>query len=858
MKIKLNQKIFWIVAFLFVALNIFITYNSYQNYQHVIETRAINRAQILQSYVYATKDVYTKQFIESKMTLNDSTMGFLPPFSSELINEKFSSILNDGTQIREVVHEPKNLKNLPNKDEIRAIEHFLKHKDDEYIINEIEHNNQKYISYQTPIIADKSCLTCHGQKDEIPVSLKYLYNENYIYEIGDVIGVTNIIIPLEYITKQVMDMYYKNTVGRWAMVFIILLILYIAIKRLTIKDIKQKESLEDEIGKKTEALERQQNELIAINKNQEHLYLTLKTVAECNKILITAKTIDELIQNTAVTIHSNSTFVSVRISLFEDGKLKLKSSIGIVEENNEILPLERDIFKNNRYSVLKNFDGLSKKCIDRVKKYNFTEVYALPLRKEHYAQNALGTIIICTAQANGFTHEERGMIDELAGDIGFAINSFYQKDTINKLSFYDTLTNLPNQNLFEQYLYQAFINSTNKNEYGAVLFVDIDNFNDVNNVLGKEAGDFILKEISNRLINKLNDITLIARYRSDQFLILIESLSKNEDEAAVASQYYAQRVSEIVKDPFIFKSQNFYLTLSIGIVIFFDHTKISSELLNEAEYATKTAKENGGNSIKFFNASLQEITKSRTKMVQSLKIGLESSELFVLYQPQVDENKKVVGVEALIRWKSNEGIVISPAWFIPLAEESGIIKDIGKFVLDEAIKQLLVWSSDKVKKDWRISVNVSPLQFREDNFVQNIKDLLQRHGFNPNLLRLELTEGVLIGDKESAMQKINDLSELGFSISIDDFGTGYSSLGYLKHLKIDELKIDQSFVFGLKEENSSDKTIIKTIVMMGEEFGFEVIAEGVETQEQFEELKSLGCKYFQGYLFSKPIEAKML
>lgn len=858
MKIELNQKIFWFVAFLFIALNVFITYTSYQNNQTVIKKRAINRAQTIQSYINAVKDVYNHRFIKSNLDINDSTIGFLPAYSFEEINQKFSSILNDGTQIREVVYKPKHLKNLPNKDDLKAIEYFLKYREDEYFVKEIEHNYQKYISYQTPIVVEKSCLTCHGKKDEISLSFKHLYNENYIYEIGDIIGITNIIIPLDYIAQQTIDMYFKYTITRWIMVFIILLIVYIAIKRLTIKDIKQKESLKEDISKKTEALERQKNELIAINKNQEHLFLTLKTIAECNKILITAKTIDELIQNTAVTIHSNSAFISVRISLFEDGKLKLKSSIGIVEENDEILPLERDIFENNRFSVLKNFETLDKKCIDRAKKYNFTEIYALPLRKEHYAQDALGTMIICTAHANGFTHEERGMIDELAGDIGFAINSFHQKDIIKRLSFYDTLTNLPNQNLFEQYLHQAFINSENKNEYGAVLFVDIDNFNDVNNVLGKEACDFILKELSNRLITSLNDTTLISRYRSDQFLILIESLSKNEDEAAIASQHYAQIVSELIKEPFILKSQKFYLTLSIGIVIFFNHTKTSSELLNEAEYATKTAKEEGGNGIKFFNASLQEITKSKTKIVQSIKMGLEANELFVLYQPQVDENKKVVGVEALIRWKGNDGEVISPSSFIPLAEESGVIKDIGKFILNEAIKQLLIWSSDEIKKEWKISVNVSPLQFREDNFVQNIKDLLQKYGFNPNLLRFELTEGILIGDKDSAMQKINDLSELGFSISIDDFGTGYSSLGYLKHLKIDELKIDQSFVFGLKEGSSSDKTIIKTIVMMGEEFGFEVIAEGVETQEQFEELKSLGCKYFQGYLFSKPIEAKML
>lgn len=566
MKIELNQKIFWLVALLFIALNILITYTSYQNNEHVIETRAINKAQTLQSYINAVKNVYNHQFIRSNLDVNESTIGFLPSFSSELINQKFSSILNDGTQIREVVYKPKNLKNLPNKDEIVAIEYFFKNKNEEFFIKKLEHNNQKYISYSTPIVVDSSCLSCHGKKHEILTSLKNIYDENYIYEMGDIIGVTNIIIPIDYIALQITSMYYKYTFGRWLMVFIILFIIYISIKHLTIKDTKQKEFLENEVQKQTKALENQKNELIAINKNQEHLYSTLKTVVECNKILITAKNIDELIHNTAITIHSNNTFSSIRISLKENGVLKLKSSIGIVDNEDEILPVEKDVFENNHFVILNALNNtLPQKCRERVEKYGFHEIYVLPLRKEHYATEALGTVLICTSQKNGFTTQEREMLDELAGDIGFAINSFHQKDTIKRLSFYDTLTNLPNQNLFEQYLYQALINSENKNEYGAILFIDIDNFNDVNNVLGKEAGDFILKEMSDRLLSKLRGTTLIARYRSDQFLILIEALSKYENEAAMMSQHYAQRASELIKEPFIFKSQSFYLTISIGL-----------------------------------------------------------------------------------------------------------------------------------------------------------------------------------------------------------------------------------------------------------------------------------------------------
>ncbi|DAB27319.1 MAG TPA: diguanylate cyclase [Sulfurimonas sp. UBA10385] len=553
-------------------------------------------------------------------------------------------------------------------------------------------------------------------------------------------------------------------------------------------------------------------------------------------------------------MHSNTTFASVKISLFQNNQLTVKSSIGLDEDFN-ITPLEYDVFKNNRAVLLKSFDEtLPDECREKVKKYNITEIYSLPLRKEHYAKEAIGVISICTTEIKGLSEEEREMIEELAGDVGFAINSFHQKDAINHLSFYDLLTNLPNQKLFEKHLTQALTNSNNSKNYGAVLFFDFDNFKNVNDLMGKEAGDFILTNTADRLILTLNKASIISRYASDKFLILLENISSSEDEAAIIAEEFANEILLLTKEPFSIKEQFFYLTSSIGIVLFFDHNVNIDTLLNQAEYALRTAKSDGKNIIRFYNESLQNMTKSRSSMLQHLKEALLENQFFVNYQKQVDSDSKVTGVEALLRWQHPVMGLISPAQFIPLAEESGIIKELGAYVLREAANQLIAWKNNEIKKEWRISVNVSPLQFRDIDFVTNIKNLISSTSMNPTKLRVELTESVLIKNQEDAMQKIKELSKLGISVSIDDFGTGYSSLVYLKHLKINELKIDQSFVFGL-ETNSSDKTIIKTIIAMGEEFGFEVIAEGVETKEQFDMLKSLGCKYFQGYLFAKPCMA---
>jgi EAL domain-containing protein (putative c-di-GMP-specific phosphodiesterase class I) len=344
---------------------------------------------------------------------------------------------------------------------------------------------------------------------------------------------------------------------------------------------------------------------------------------------------------------------------------------------------------------------------------------------------------------------------------------------------------------------------------------------------------------------------MISRFGSDKFLILIEDLSDEEKESAIAAKQFAQKIVSIAKDPFILNEKTFHLTCSIGIALFYDHKTTPESILNQAEYAMRVAKESGKNVIKFYSQTLQDMTNLRSLMLQNLKEAVLSNQFILYYQKQVDGNANIVGVEALIRWQHPNLGFIPPNEFIPLAEESDIIKDIGAYVLNQTTDLLIKWSNEDVKKEWRISVNISPKQFSDEAFVENIKNLINSKNIDPNKLRVELTEGVLIDNQKNAMQKIEELKRFGVSISIDDFGTGYSSLGYLKHLQIDELKIDQSFTLGLNQ-NGSDKTIIKTILTMGEEFGFVVIAEGVETKEQFEVLRDMGCKYFQGYLFAKP------
>lgn len=849
-RINFNEKLFKTVALLIIFSNILLTIYMYNKFKNFIETRAYHRAETLNNYFSSMRYVYHQQFIKSDLKINDSTIGFLPAHASSLISDKFAEISNDDISLRNVTNRPRNPANKADVFEEEAMDYFKNNPSADIHLIKISKNNKIYLNYTYPLKIEPYCLKCHGTKEETMPSIRERYDTGYDYKLGDIRGVTSIKIPLDSIAGQTMDIFYKTMAMLWLTIIILLTIIHFAIKALMKKDIEQNEMLKKEVDVKTSYLKKQQSEL-------QHLFGILKTVKDFNQILINAKSVDELIKDTALSMHSNTSFADVKISIYEDGKLVVKSSVGIIKEM-DITQLENDVFDNNRYIFLKNFDeALHEECMEKVKKYGISEIYSLPLRKNHNAQEALGTITIYSTQERGLSKEERDMIDELAGDIGFAINSFHQKDAINKLSFYDPLTNLPNHTLFEKHITQALENSYKNMRYGALIFMDIDNFKSVNDLMGQDEGDFVLKETANRLAMQLKDISMISRFGSDKFLILIENLSNKQESAAVVAEEYAKQILEITKEPFVLKDKTFYLTCSIGIALFFDNVETSALLLNQSEYAMRTAKKDGKNVIRFYDSSLQETTKSRSLLIQNIKEALKERRFFVLYQKQFDKDEKPVGVEALIRWRHPTIGVISPAEFIPLAEESGVIKEIGRFVLENATDMLISWANDNIKKEWRVSVNVSPLQFRDADFVDEIKELISTKMIDPNKLRLELTEGVLIDNQKNAMKKIEELNAFGVSLSIDDFGTGYSSLGYLKHLKIDELKIDQSFVYALLN-NNSDKTIVKTIILMGKEFNFEVIAEGVETKEQFELLKEMGCDLFQGYYLSIPSKAEDL
>jgi len=429
------------------------------------------------------------------------------------------------------------------------------------------------------------------------------------------------------------------------------------------------------------------------------------------------------------------------------------------------------------------------------------------------------------------------------------------QDEIERLAFYDSLTQLPNRRLLIDRLHQALSASQRRNAHGALLFIDLDDFRTINDTKGHPTGDLLLKEVANRLNNCVRVEDTIARIGGDEFVIMLEDLSPNVKEAAAQAEMVGEKVLQTICRPFQLGVHDHHSTASIGIILFFGHTDNEDELLKRADSAMYRAKTAGRNTVRFFDPDMQANLEARAALEIELRQTISNQQLQLYYQPQISHDQRIFGAEALIRWLHPERGMISPAQFIPLAEETGLIVPIGHWVLETACAQLKLWENDALTRDLHLSVNVSARQFRQADFVNSVLSVLDASGANPACLKIELTESLVLDNVSDSIEKMHALKARGVSFSMDDFGTGYSSLSYLKRLPLDQLKIDQSFVRDIATDQG-DAVIVQTIIGMAHNLGLNVIAEGVETEAQREFLMKNGCLAFQGFLFSRPVPIK--
>jgi diguanylate cyclase (GGDEF)-like protein/PAS domain S-box-containing protein len=425
------------------------------------------------------------------------------------------------------------------------------------------------------------------------------------------------------------------------------------------------------------------------------------------------------------------------------------------------------------------------------------------------------------------------------------------EEEIKALAFHDSLTQLPNRLFLTERLHQVGADVGQNTQKYALLFVDLDDFKTLNDSRGHTIGDLLLQEVAHRLVACVRHSDTVARLGGDEFVVLIEELGNDIDYATIQTTGIGEKILAEIARPCVLAGERYRCTVSIGIAMFAAQHKNPDELLTQADIAMYQAKADGRNTLCFFSNDLQEEIDRRLEMKNDLHLSIEREYFQLYYQPQVDHGG-LVGAEALIRWNHPARGLVSPGVFIPLAEETGLILPLGRWVLETACRQIATWGAGKATAHLALAVNVSALQLRQPDFVNLVLATLGRTGANPRNLKLELTESMLVDDAEGAIAKMAALRSQGVRFALDDFGTGYSSLSYLKRLPLDQLKIDRSFVRDVPTD-ADDVAITQTIVALGQAMGLPVIAEGVETEAQRDFLSGLGCQAFQGFLFGRPV-----
>jgi len=428
------------------------------------------------------------------------------------------------------------------------------------------------------------------------------------------------------------------------------------------------------------------------------------------------------------------------------------------------------------------------------------------------------------------------------------------QEQVKFLAYYDALTNLPNRRFLNQNLQQVITTARDNGQIGGLLFIDLDRFKNINDSMGHHIGDALLTEAAKRIVSCLSESDTAVRIGGDEFVLLIPVLGRQFDEAQNNVTRLAETLLALLSQVFRLEETDLFISASIGISFFPLDDADDVQILRQADTAMYEAKDSGRNGFRFYRQEMQEQVETRAMLEKALRSAIRNDEFYLVYQPQVNENAELIGFEVLLRWFNEELGLVSPCRFIPIAEEMGLIDEIGYWVLENACRQLKIWQDEGLPASFEgMAINISPYQFAKDSFVDTIKEVIESTQIDPSLLDLEITEGMLVENISSVAEKMWRLKEHQVRFSIDDFGTGYSSLRYLQHFPITQLKIDQSFVRDLSNDPNSH-VIINTIVSMANHMKLSVLAEGVESQIEKEILSKIGCSRYQGYYFSKPVE----
>ncbi|WP_456322700.1 EAL domain-containing protein [Hydrogenimonas sp.] len=558
------------------------------------------------------------------------------------------------------------------------------------------------------------------------------------------------------------------------------------------------------------------------------------------------------------TVSDISIYIRIKTTVLKDSKNRLVGAIGIVEDISRELEHKRQIESFAQFYIQNPNPVMQLSCSSRAILIENDTAWQIHIGMEKNEPKKWEEFLkeVCSREHKSIDLRYNQAIyqfdivaidDEQINLYGRNVTKErIARERADYLAYYDELTSLPRRKLLFEHVKIAMMRAERNNTTNALLFLDLDNFKQVNDSMGHDVGDFLLQQLAKRLANLMRTGDIVARLGGDEFVILLSDIEGDKEEAAMKSEIVATKIREEVAKPFAIKGRKLHFSVSLGITLF-TYGRDFFDLLKEADVAMYEAKSSGKNGIRLFDSKLEESTVNKTELMQDLHSAIEKNQLILLYQPQIEiSSGKCVGAEALLRWEHPKRGLVSPEIFIPLAEESGLIHELGQWVLRRVAKE-----SAQLPLDY-IAINISIKEFVRSDFIEMIKTMVENKEIDPSRIELEVTESVFIENFKETNHKLQELRKMGFRFSIDDFGTGYSSLAYLKNLSIETLKIDRSFIEDIGI-NPNDEILARTIIDIARHFGMKTVAEGVENDTQINFLKNFGCDIIQGYYFSKPI-----
>lgn len=830
---KLKIKIWLLLgALMSVVLAVDLT-TSYKRLSATLLADAEYEARTVYGFMMATRRIYQQQFINSGLPVNDKTIGFLPAHSFSRISKDFANWNKSGIIFNNVSDVPRNPGNQADRFELEDMAWYRADpKATERMREIVTDRGVGYLLYTAPIRIEPFCLKCHGKREDAPPSIREKYATAYDYEVGDLRGVASIRIPAENFKERHFRLWGERLVQSligYAILFLALgfILDWLVTRRLSRLEhgaqqiaagdykARVKEEAHDEIAGLALTFNRMADEVHA----RDQTLGKLTQAVEQSPVSIIITDLDARIE------YVNQTFVH---------------STGYSRE--EALCANPRILQSGRtppesyhsmWATLMQGQAWQGELTNR--------------RKD--GSELLEFVVISPIR------EPDGRITHYLAVNQDVTDKKQAEAEIHRLAYFDALTGLPNRTLLIDRLAQMLAAGRRSQILKALLLLNIDRFKNINEARGHALGDILLKALGERLGGLLREGDTLARLASDEFAILLPSIGSNLELASRHVLSVADKIHTALRQPFAIGGEEITVTSSIGITLFPEAPgEDSDHVLRRADTALHRAKGSGGNQIAFFETDMGESAEQRFRVERELRRAIPAGELRLYLQPQIDSQGHRAGAEALVRWQHPERGLVPPGVFIPLAEETDLIVDLGIWVLSESCR--LMAREDMAGYPLRLSVNLSPRHFRQKGFVSWLRDMLSATGADPTHLTLEVTEGLMIDNLNDVVAKMNELTAMGIHFSLDDFGTGYSSLAYIKRLPIHELKIDKSFVQDAPTD-PNDAALVETILAVARHMHLKVVAEGVETEEQAAFLNARANVIHQGYLYGRPEPAEV-